>query len=47
MQWTVAHLAHGTVAGHDTLSKVSQASVAGVLRVHTFKDWVAGAAIVN
>lgn len=51
------HLAHGTVARHNALrscqrprSRAQEAacgSAAGVLGRRTFKDWVAGAAMVE
>ena len=45
-QHAAAHFANGTVTGHDTLADVSQQSLWDGLYVRTFRDWVAGAAIV-
>lgn len=45
-QHAVAHFAYGTVTGHDTLAVVSQQAPRSDVYVRTFKDWVAGAAIV-
>jgi hypothetical protein len=41
-----AHLADGTITGHDTLSQVSRGWQQSDECERTFKDWVAGAAIV-